>query len=235
MLKLPDNRWQAFSIHLGISAMIFLAALSVIYFIWYPGAFIQAGGWQGIKIVAAVDLVLGPALTLLVYNKAKKSIKFDLTVIGALQIACLIAGLLITEGQRPVLQVLVDDKIVLHSKADLEFLEIDKATIDALAGNYPKALYVKLEDTQEASVAMIVNSLFTQNKPVENRFELFEPLSNASNTEIDWRLEQGEKNIKENCFWMTIESPHFTGDGCIQKQRGIVSLRSPTPQKATKN
>ncbi len=225
MLKLPNNRWQAFSIHLAISAIIFLAALSVIYFIWYPGAFIQAGGWQGIKIVAAVDLVLGPALTLFVYNKTKKSIKFDLTVIGVLQITCLIAGLMITEGQRPVLQVLVDDKIVLHSKADLEFLEVDNATIDTLAGPYPKALYIKLEETQEASIAMIVNSLFTQNKPVENRFELFEPLSSASNTEIDWRLEQGESDTENNCTWMNIESPHFIGEGCLHRQRGITQLR----------
>jgi len=230
MLNLPDNRWQAFSIHLAISALIFLAALSVIHFIWYPGAFIQAGGWQGIKIVAAVDLVLGPALTLLVYNKAKKSIKFDLAVIGLLQISCLTAGLIITEGQRPVLQVLVDDKIVLHSKSDLEFLEVDSETVEALPGPSPKALYVKLADTQEASVAMIVNSLFTHNKPVENRFELFKPLTRASHKEVQWRLQRAEQNIKENCFWMTIQSPHFAGDGCIQKQRGIVALRDSTSE-----
>lgn len=226
MLNLPNNRWQAFSIHLAISAIIFVAILSIIYFIWYPGIFIQAGGWDGIKIIAAVDLVLGPALTLIVYNKAKKSIKFDLSAIAFLQISCLIAGLVVIERERPILQLLVDDSVVLHSKSDLEFLNIDMAMVKELPDNFPKPVYVKLANTREESVAIIVNSLFTKGAPVQHRFELFKPLSVATKEQIDWRLRELKIDHENNCTWMTISSAHFKGTACFHRQHGITDLKT---------
>ena len=71
------NRWQAFSIHLCISSVIFVTLLFIIVAFWYPGVFIYLGGWLGIKIVAAVDMVLGPLLTLIIFNPAKKKLKID--------------------------------------------------------------------------------------------------------------------------------------------------------------
>lgn len=102
------NRWQAFAIHLAISIVIFLLLAAVIYR-WYPGVlFKYDGGLEGIKLIAGVDLVIGPLLTLLVYNTAKKSLKKDLTIIGVLQIACLIGGMWTVYQTRPVAVVYAD-------------------------------------------------------------------------------------------------------------------------------
>ncbi len=226
MLTLPNNRWQAFSIHLTISAILFLIILSIIYFVWYPGIFIQAGGWHGIKIIAAVDLVLGPVLTLIIYNKAKKSIKFDLSIIAALQVGSLIAGLIITERERPVLQLLVDDNVALLSKSDLEFLDIDMAKIKEFPGNHPKPVYVRLANTREQSAIIIVDSLFSKNTPIQHRTELFESLATAPNEQIDWRLKQLKKNDDRNCSWIVISSAHHKGKGCFHRQHGIISLKT---------
>jgi len=60
-MRAPQNRWQAFLIHLGISTVIFLILLYFIVFHWYPHPFFaKGGGWQGVRLITGVDLVLGP-------------------------------------------------------------------------------------------------------------------------------------------------------------------------------
>ena len=99
------HRLRASGIHLGISSLIFGVALYLILARWYPGFhFGVDGGWQGVRIMVAVDLVLGPALTLIVFNpfKARRLIVFDLTCIGFVQAAALAWGFYAVHGQRPV-------------------------------------------------------------------------------------------------------------------------------------
>src|SRR5229473_8264521 len=100
------SRIKAFSIHLGISTIIFLILLFFIVFIWYPYPYFSTdGGWQGIRIVAGVDMVLGPLLTLIVFKSGKRGLKLDLTLIGLLQAAALAWGVLIVHDQRTALVV----------------------------------------------------------------------------------------------------------------------------------
>ena len=97
--------WYHFLISLGI--LVFLAYLVV--FVWYPGFFFTIdGGWQGMRLITAVDLVLGPLLTLIVFKAGKPGLKFDLTVIGLLQSLCLAAGLFIVYNERPQFFVFYD-------------------------------------------------------------------------------------------------------------------------------
>lgn len=98
-------RLRAAGIHFGLSLAIFAVALYLILVRWYPGFhFGVDGGWQGVRIMAAVDLVLGPLLTLVVFNpfKGKKLIVFDLACIGTAQMVALAWGFHAIHGQRPV-------------------------------------------------------------------------------------------------------------------------------------
>ena len=95
------SRWHAFLIHLGISLSIFGVLAYLVAKVWYPGFFFQTdGGWQGLRLLLGVDLVLGPLLTLVVFRAGKPGLRFDLTVIGILQSACLVAGVWIVHGER---------------------------------------------------------------------------------------------------------------------------------------
>ncbi len=99
------TRVQAFLIHVGISLVIFAGLMYFIAFQWYPGPYFEYdGGWRGTMIVVAVDLVLGPALTIVVFDPQKSigKIRFDLSMIALLQVAALGWGTYIVEGQRPV-------------------------------------------------------------------------------------------------------------------------------------
>jgi len=108
-MSLVKAKVKAAGIHLGISLLIFLGILYVILFQWYPGPFFTAeGGWNGIMLMAAVDLVLGPTLTLIIFNhtKAKKEIVLDLSLIVVIQISAMIWGGLQVYSERPVALVM---------------------------------------------------------------------------------------------------------------------------------
>ncbi|WP_221799358.1 hypothetical protein [Oceanobacter mangrovi] len=98
------NRYQAFGIHFGLSLLIFLGLVALVFTVWYPGVLFDAdNGWQqALLMIAGVDLVLGPLLTLLVYNPAKKSLKMDLSIIAAFQFCALVGGIYTVNSARPV-------------------------------------------------------------------------------------------------------------------------------------
>jgi len=105
------NRFGAFAIHLGISLVVFIILGYVILFHWYPDFFFASdGGWQGIRLVAFVDLVLGPVLTLVVFNRAKpkRELRRDLSIIGMIQVVCLTAGVWVVYSERPITMVFSD-------------------------------------------------------------------------------------------------------------------------------
>ena len=103
------TRLKAFLIHFGISAAIYIALLYLVIFVWYPQPFFAAdGGWQGIRIITGVDIVLGPVLTLIVFRPGKRGLKLDLGIIAALQLVALSWGTWIVHSQRPALIVYAD-------------------------------------------------------------------------------------------------------------------------------
>lgn len=110
MFHLKDiSRKQAFLSHLGLSLIIFLVVLYFIVFHWYPQPFFTTdGGWQGVRLIAAVDIILGPLLTLIIFNPAKKELKMDVSIIAFIQIAALLSGLYVVHNERPVAKIFQD-------------------------------------------------------------------------------------------------------------------------------
>lgn len=81
---------RVFLTHLGISFGIFLTILGFMLFSWFPGPLFHLdGGWQGLRLMAAVDIVLGPTLTLLFYKPGRRSALLDLSAIACVQILAL--------------------------------------------------------------------------------------------------------------------------------------------------
>ena len=59
------TKLRAFAIHLTASAIVVLAFLGVMFFVWYPTPYFETdGGWTVLRILAGVHVVLGPLLTL---------------------------------------------------------------------------------------------------------------------------------------------------------------------------
>jgi hypothetical protein len=97
------NRYQAFATHLVISLAIFFILLVCITQYWYPGILFDTGnGWKAIGIIIGVDLILGPLLTLIIFNPKKSSLKLDLSIVALIQVAALIYGTWTIHSSRPI-------------------------------------------------------------------------------------------------------------------------------------
>lgn len=139
------SRWRAFAIHLGISLIIFAALAFLVVQVWYPDFFFATdGGWQGIRIIVAVDLVLGPLLTLIVYKHGKPGLKMDLTLIGLFQFVCLLAGTYIVYIERPIAVVFVDSVFTSMSAGSYTDSGVEVPDFSKFPGKSPKWVTVEL-------------------------------------------------------------------------------------------
>lgn len=223
------NRWQATLIHLGISAVIFVVLLAIIILIWYPGIFIHAGGWQGIQIVAAVDLVLGPLLTFIVFNPNKKSLPMDLSIIAALQISCLGYGVWAVEQQRPLAQILLDDTLYVISKANYIERQTGLDFMDRIPGPTPKIIMLDLPNNHTA-IAIKMTTAIIADSPLQFQTDLYLPITIANETalhqeKLEWKLARLPHDEDNDCYWLPAESDHFSGSVCFSPDKGIIGKR----------
>ena len=115
------TRWKASAIHLVLSIIVLAVIAAVLVWRWYPpGLFHMANADKLLLIIAGVDVVMGPLLTLIVYKQGKKTLKFDLTVIALLQVAAMAYGLNTVWQSRPVYMVAVVDRFRLVFANDLD-------------------------------------------------------------------------------------------------------------------
>jgi len=122
------TRWQAAPIHLVISAAIAAAVVGAMLFFWYPQPyFAAAGGTLLVAIIVGVDVVVGPLLTLIVFDPRKKSLPWDLAIIAALQLAALAYGVSVMYQARPVYVAFVRDRFQLVAANDIVDAERAKA------------------------------------------------------------------------------------------------------------
>jgi hypothetical protein len=79
-------------------------------------------------MLLGVDIVLGPFITLIVFNPAKKELKRDLAIVVAVQLAALVYGLHTVAIARPVYIVFNTDRFDLVYANDLDPNQLDKVT-----------------------------------------------------------------------------------------------------------
>ena len=128
-LNLRPSRGVAFAIHLLISLLIFSSLVAMMLVYWFPGElFVMDGGWEGLKLVAMVDIVLGPAMTLILFKPGKPGLKLDLSMVAAVQIAALAYGFHATYNQRTVAVVFAEDGFATVSATDN--LKANKELVD---------------------------------------------------------------------------------------------------------
>lgn len=142
------SKGKAFSIHMALSLLVFSSLVLVMFFFWFPGElFFLDGGWQGLKLVAMVDLILGPLLTLVLYKPRKPKLLLDMSMIAAFQIAALAYGFVATYQQRTVAVVFADRGFITLSNqahqeanAKLSALKLTPRSINDIDASTPAML-----------------------------------------------------------------------------------------------
>lgn len=123
------NRFQAFSIHFFVSSIIALLSAGLVFLLWYPGLLAAATGVTKVfLILLIVDVVLGPVITLIIFNPKKEELKRDLFIVFLIQIAALLYGLHTVFIARPVYIVFSVDCFELVYANDLSEEKLKKAT-----------------------------------------------------------------------------------------------------------
>ena len=131
------SRWKASGIHFLLSVAVAVAVLAFMLLVWYPRPLFEAaGGDRLIFILVAVDVTLGPLITLIIFKAGKKGLKFDLAVIASLQVAALAYGMHTVYLARPVYLVFTKDRFDLVSARDLDPEDLQKASRPEF-GNLP--------------------------------------------------------------------------------------------------
>ena len=146
MNKVKD-RLGASGIHLGISLCVAVFAAALVFGLWYLYPYGEiSGGRELFFLVVAVDVIMGPLITLAIFNRAKprRELLIDFTVVGLLQLAALGYGLWTVFAARPVHLVFeysrmtvvhaidVDADLLAKAPTSLQKLPVTGPTVIAL-------------------------------------------------------------------------------------------------------
>lgn len=178
-------RFKAAGIHLLISLGIALIVGLSFQLIYYPSFYFEAlDGWRLLLLLIGVDVVLGPLMTLIVFNpnKPKKELSRDISLIGILQISALIYGLSVATLVRPVYTVFDGHlfQIITAGEIPAELLTRAPSPLNVLPKFGPKQMWVKAPTDQK--LAAEINFGSTMGKGAAFWPELYEPLEKHKDT-----------------------------------------------------
>ena len=189
------TKLKATGVHLTLSIAVFIYLSYQIYYNWYPQPYFEVdGGWQGFRLVAAVDLVLGPLITFLIFDlrKSMRAIMFDLIIIAAIQVGALAYGVYTTYTQRPVAIVFIDD-FVLSAVAEQYRDSIDSVDeLQRFSDMKPPIIFAELPTTSEALEA-VQRRKFEDGLLEHVQIELYRPAERFAPALRQKQLQFGER------------------------------------------
>lgn len=122
------SRCKAALVHLSLSLLVAAIATALLLGIWYPPPYFQAGGADRLLLlVVGVDVILGPLLTLIVFDTRKPELRRDLAIIVVLQLTALAYGFHVMLQSRPVFLVAAVDRFIVVSANQLEPVDLAQA------------------------------------------------------------------------------------------------------------
>ncbi|MCL4161134.1 UNVERIFIED_CONTAM: hypothetical protein GTU68_045381, partial [Idotea baltica] len=151
----------------------------ILIFFWYPAPhFSASGGWQGLKIAASVDLVLGPLLTFIVFDpdKTKKKLIGDLVIIALIQIFALAWGVNTIYQQRPVSIVFWEDGFYSVPASAFKKDEFDANYWQQKSEQSPPLIYAEKPQTNEGLIAL-ADVIAEKKIAPHHQVSLYRPLS----------------------------------------------------------
>jgi len=124
------RRARAAGVHLLSCLVVAMAVAALVFLVWYPWPYrIVSGGEKLLFLVMGVDIVMGPLITLAIFDirKPTRELKRDLAIIVALQLAALGYGLHTVYLARPAVLALEAERFRLTIANDVVMDELPKA------------------------------------------------------------------------------------------------------------
>jgi hypothetical protein len=133
------EKFIASAIHFAVTLLLAGAAAALIFLVWFPHPLqTMIGGTELFLLVVGCDVVLGPLLSLVVYDsrKSRRELVVDYSVVGVLQLAALVYGVMIVAGTRPVYVAFNTDRYEIVTAREIEDAELAAAS-DPRYGTLP--------------------------------------------------------------------------------------------------
>lgn len=145
------NAFKAASAHLLISMLVAMLCAAIVFWLWYPPPYDQiSSGRQLFVLVMAVDIVCGPVLTFIVFDRLKSrgELLRDMGFVVLLQLTALAYGLFSVMQARPVWLAFEGDRFRVVSVPDIDIKRLSDApaSMQNLSLTGPKLLGVQLID-----------------------------------------------------------------------------------------
>ena len=172
------DRLKASALHLGLSLCIAALAALLVFAIWYPNPYRGiSGGRELFLLLVAVDVILGPLITLAVFNRKKPrgELRRDLMVVGLIQLAALGYGLWTVAVARPVHMVFEYNHFRVVHAIDVppELLSQTPAGVEALPLTGPTLL--GLRPFKDGKERMDATMAALQGLTLSSRPDLWQP------------------------------------------------------------
>jgi hypothetical protein len=152
------KKFLVFTIHFVATAALGAIAAALIFFVWFPSPFAtMIGGTELFVLVVGCDLVLGPLLSLVIYDsrKSRRALIVDYSVVGLAQVGMLVYGVYVVAGTRPVEVVFNKDRLEVVTARDISDAELAAARLPqyralSLTGPRYVSIQVPKADQQDA-------------------------------------------------------------------------------------
>lgn len=141
--------------HLALSALVAALAAGLVFGLWYPAPYgALAGGFALFGLVVVVDVVCGPLLTLVVYDRRKPRAELlrDIVFIVLLQLAALAYGLYSVASARPIYLAYEGNRFRVVSMADIDAEKLSEAPPEFRSPGFggPRLIGARLADPSDA-------------------------------------------------------------------------------------
>ena len=172
------DRLRASGIHLSISLVMAILAALLVFVIWYPYPYREiSGGRELFLILVSVDVILGPLITLAIFNRSKQwaVLRRDLTVVGLMQLTALGYGLWTVFVVRPVHLVLEYDRFRVVHAIDVPEELMDKAPAEMRRLPMTGPTLLGLRPLRDGSEKLDVTLAALQGMDLGSRPDLWQP------------------------------------------------------------
>ncbi len=163
---MPENlkvRLKASCIHFVISFFVLSLVSVALFAFYYPGLLGVASGVLSVfGLLIVVDLILGPLITFVIFNKNKRWLKLDISIVISVQLMALVYGLWILFSVRPVFIVFNIDRFDVVYANEVSAQSLARVSNSAFAKIPiwgPEYVGARLPQDQVAAKEVVMNAI----------------------------------------------------------------------------
>lgn len=179
------QKLKASAIHLAVSTLIIGLFYLFVLNVWYPAPYFQVSGLLNIMLMLVIiDLIIGPLLTFIVFKPKKPSLKFDLSVIAAIQMTALVYGAITVYEGHPVYVAYAVDRFTLVSANEVDPQRAKYNEFKVSTFGQPTVVYAKLPEKGDARNQLLFDAIDGKGD-LEHHPEYYEPIEQYTQNIIE--------------------------------------------------